>query len=56
MLDPITKTLKEFQDAEDLTEKMDAMFYHLDADGHTFSKVLSREKPQWLYALHVFEY
>ena len=33
VLDPITITLKEFQDAEDLIDKMDTMFYHLDADG-----------------------
>ena len=33
MLDPITKTLTEFQDIEDLIEKTDVMFAHLDVDG-----------------------
>ena len=33
VLDPITSTLTNYQDADDLAEKMDVMYKHLDADG-----------------------
>jgi hypothetical protein len=33
VLDPITSTLVDFQDADDLVRKMDAMWDRLDADG-----------------------
>ena len=33
VLDPITSTLVDFQDADDLASKMDAMWVRLDADG-----------------------
>jgi hypothetical protein len=32
VLDPITRTLTEYQDLEDLLEKMDAVYEHIDSD------------------------